>query len=549
MKKGVFAIAAIMSCIQLFSQTVIPAGDVSGIWQYSGSPYLVEGDITIQDQQTLIIEPGCLINFQGYYEINVQGRILAEGTQQDSIYFFRANISWSGINFIQTSASNDSSKFFYCKITNTSDGAIEIDSFDKIIITNSKIENNSRVDNGGGINCLNSEIYIKDSYITRNSSYSNDDESTCGGSIYLENSSLKLENCIISRSSVRGEYELSGGAGAGIYITNSSCDITNCEIFGNYSIINGGPSYGGGLFAYNSLLDIHNTIFRDNEMTVGSGLYTHDTNGVIINSLVHNNNSDGGFMDGEGIGISNSSFDIINTIVCNNSAYGMIGSGNINIINSIFTNNTYEQIHLSGGFQGCYTTVNVLYSAIEDGINGIEIGNPNYITLNWLEGNIGEDPLFIDPESWNYHFVSNSPCINTGTPDTLGLNLPEYDLDGNPRIYEDRIDMGCYEWQGTGTENIEVLLKQNLYNYPNPFNPTTTINYTLKENSKVSLNIYNIKGQKVKTLVDEMLPAGQHSVIWNGDDEYGKPVSSGIYYYKLNVNGKTEAVKKCMLLK
>ncbi|MCK4312438.1 MAG: T9SS type A sorting domain-containing protein, partial [Candidatus Cloacimonetes bacterium] len=78
----------------------------------------------------------------------------------------------------------------------------------------------------------------------------------------------------------------------------------------------------------------------------------------------------------------------------------------------------------------------------------------------------------------------------------------------------------------------------------------TTISFSLAKDAKnAEIIIYNIKGQKVKTLFNELLPAGEHSVVWNGRDNYGKSVSSGIYFYKLNVNGKTEAVKKCLLLK
>jgi len=87
-----------------------------------------------------------------------------------------------------------------------------------------------------------------------------------------------------------------------------------------------------------------------------------------------------------------------------------------------------------------------------------------------------------------------------------------------------------------------------LQNYPNPFNPTTTINYSLKENSKVSLNIYNIKGQKVKQLVSDQVPSGEHSVVWDGRDDKNKPVGSGIYFYKLKV-ANFEKTKKMILMK
>ena len=88
-----------------------------------------------------------------------------------------------------------------------------------------------------------------------------------------------------------------------------------------------------------------------------------------------------------------------------------------------------------------------------------------------------------------------------------------------------------------------------LSNFPNPFNPSTTINFTIQTNSSIDLTIFNIKGQKIKTLANSGFPKGYHSIVWDGDDESGKSVSSGVYYYKFNVNGKTEVVKKCLLLK
>ena len=88
-----------------------------------------------------------------------------------------------------------------------------------------------------------------------------------------------------------------------------------------------------------------------------------------------------------------------------------------------------------------------------------------------------------------------------------------------------------------------------LSNYPNPFNPDTRISFSIPNESEVELTVYNVKGQKVKALLNDNFEKGNHSIVWDGFDDSGKPVSSGIYLYKLNINGKTEAVKKCLLLK
>ncbi|MDP8268897.1 MAG: FlgD immunoglobulin-like domain containing protein, partial [Candidatus Tenebribacter davisii] len=85
--------------------------------------------------------------------------------------------------------------------------------------------------------------------------------------------------------------------------------------------------------------------------------------------------------------------------------------------------------------------------------------------------------------------------------------------------------------------------------YPNPFNPTTTIKYNLKENANIRIELFNIKGQKVNTLVDQNQDAGYHSVLWNGKDSSENPVSSGLYLYKLIVDKRTIGMKKCLLLK
>jgi hypothetical protein len=88
----------------------------------------------------------------------------------------------------------------------------------------------------------------------------------------------------------------------------------------------------------------------------------------------------------------------------------------------------------------------------------------------------------------------------------------------------------------------------NLTNYPNPFNPTTTIEFSIQNDNNVELSIFNIKGQKVKTLINEELQKGKHTAIWSSFDDNNKPVSSGIYLYKIKV-GKQELVKRMLLLK
>lgn len=85
-------------------------------------------------------------------------------------------------------------------------------------------------------------------------------------------------------------------------------------------------------------------------------------------------------------------------------------------------------------------------------------------------------------------------------------------------------------------------------NYPNPFNPDTKIEFAVPQKSQVDLVIYNVMGQKVKTLVSGVLDAGWKQVTWDGTDDYGNIVASGIYLYKLNAGDYVDS-KKMSLLK
>jgi hypothetical protein len=85
-------------------------------------------------------------------------------------------------------------------------------------------------------------------------------------------------------------------------------------------------------------------------------------------------------------------------------------------------------------------------------------------------------------------------------------------------------------------------------NYPNPFSPNTTIRYSVKEQGNLQIHIYNTKGQLVKTLVNNNTKAGNFTAVWNGTDDNGIRVSSGIYFYRMQTAGVTQT-RKMMLMK
>ncbi|MCF7911266.1 MAG: T9SS type A sorting domain-containing protein [Candidatus Cloacimonetes bacterium] len=98
-------------------------------------------------------------------------------------------------------------------------------------------------------------------------------------------------------------------------------------------------------------------------------------------------------------------------------------------------------------------------------------------------------------------------------------------------------------------DNNELPLVTELSgNYPNPFNPETTIKMALNTDGQVRLDVYNIRGQKVRTLVNEFKDAGNYDIIWNGDDDRGQKVGSGVYFYNMKF-GKYTSTKKMILMK
>ncbi len=99
-------------------------------------------------------------------------------------------------------------------------------------------------------------------------------------------------------------------------------------------------------------------------------------------------------------------------------------------------------------------------------------------------------------------------------------------------------------------ENGDIEPVTSVFNvYPNPFNPETTISFDLKKEGKVNLSVYNLRGQKVKTLCNDVLEVGRKSFVWNGKNSDGKQTASGIYFMKLDAQGQKSKIRKVMLMK
>lgn len=198
--------------------------------------------------------------------------------------------------------------------------------------------------------------------------------------------------------------------------------------------------------------------------------------------------------------------------------------------------------------------------------NLVSIEMPANSTQNEILGisNIGGEVLnysisTVNSPDW-LSYNPESGSLNGGQMDEITLFFDSTDLPGGTYYSGLLVDDGLGEQHlvpvtlivtATGNNNDLIPIKTELFgNHPNPFNPVTEIKYGLNVDSQVSLNIYNVKGQKVKTLVNEVQNAGYHSAVWNGLDDANKQVTSGIYFYEFRVQGTDyTSIKKMILLK
>ena len=158
------------------------------------------------------------------------------------------------------------------------------------------------------------------------------------------------------------------------------------------------------------------------------------------------------------------------------------------------------------------------------------------------------DPLQRGGGNISFQVVNNNRCLeHINHYQVLNAETGEY-VNGN--LFAGNIDFAVVKLNSTEDPEVPGFSNLNLKisNYPNPFNPVTIIKFSLPKKSEVELTIYNIKGQKVKTLLKSHLLHGEHSIVWDGKDMNDKPVSSGIYFTRLKAGNK-KIVKKMMMLK
>ena len=191
------------------------------------------------------------------------------------------------------------------------------------------------------------------------------------------------------------------------------------------------------------------------------------------------------------------------------------------------------------------------------------------ITFSWDESSDANDDLLM------YLMSATSNEIGNLDVDIIATSFSVPYVDIIEALTDNNVTVATIEWTVHVTDGIDTVEADNApftvaidggyamstfsealipevfalhQNYPNPFNPVTTLRYDLPENSYVNVTIYDMLGREIRTLVNTNQDAGYRSVIWNATNDYGKPVSAGVYFYRIQA-GSFSKVQKMVLLK
>lgn len=522
MKKCILGFAFFLVILELYSQTVIPGGSVSGSWDKSGNPYLIRGDIDIPIDSALIIGQGVQVVFEGSYVFSVYGSLRMLGKTNDSIVITVSdtNIRWGGIRiFDQVGSAVDSTLLEFVIIeyalNNISGkgGGIYLENSTRVVLKDSEFRKNG-AEFGGAIFFQNSPVHLIHCLIISNHAgnrgggiYSDEsavflegcdirnNNALVGGGIYFRDSDAHMNGCSVSLNlshaggggvvlhegadlmmvgcSVSGNTAHGSGGGLAI-LENSQSYFNYCVFEQNQSLKDQFLAFGGGVFAttFDNTIIFSNCTFKNNySADEGGGFYSESAADIVNCLFVENENSAHVVLGGGGVFLGKKEYRILNcTFFGNKSESGTsiyLWEGDLDIFNSVIWDGvpgTGNRIFASGG--SATAGLGMYSSDLEGGLMSVE--QFGVVNINYGPGMLEEYPLFKDTLNGNFRIQTGSPCIDSGILDSLAILIPPTDLDSMPRVVASKIDLGAYEYQG-GTFIKDAENRVDIEVYPVPF--------------------------------------------------------------------------------
>ena len=226
---------------------------------------------------------------------------------------------------------------------------------------------------------------------------------------------------------------------------------------------------------------------------------------------------------------------------------GVLNNSDLYIYNSILYGNYPAELYMHNEYGT--SNLNIYNSLIQGGEVGIRIYTPSNNIL-YDPSNIDTNPMFDTTSLYPFSLSAGSPCIDAGTLNLPpGIELPEVDLAGNPRVHNGYVDMGAYEygpWVGIDKYNSKPKTQNSklLDVFPNPFRFETTISYVRPESGQCIIRIYDLNARCIKTLMNSQGLSGKGEMKWPGTNDSGNEVQAGTYIVTISINGKEmDAVK------